>query len=50
MVELEQYSRREYVELLGLPEDAQGEEHENPVVQSFEIAGMDVGKRHFHTI
>ena len=50
VAELEQYSRREYVELIGLPEDTQGEEHENPVVQPFEIAGVDVAKRHFHAI
>ena len=50
VAELEQYSRREYAELIGLPEDTQGEEHENPVVQPFEIAGVDVAKRHFHAI
>ena len=50
MAELEQYSRREYVELIGLPEDTHGEELENSVVQAFEIAGVNVVKHNFHAI
>ena len=38
MAELEQYSRRKCVELIGLPEDTHGKELENSVVQAFEIA------------
>ena len=50
MAELEQYSRRECVELIGLPEDTHGEELENSVVQAFEIARVNVEKRDFHAI
>ena len=50
MAELEQYSRRECVELIGLPEDTHGEELENSVVQVLEIAGVNVEKRDFHAI
>ena len=50
MAELEQYSRKECVELIGLPEDTHGEELENSVVQAFEIAGVNVVKRDFHAI
>ena len=42
MAELEQYSRRECVELIGLPEDTHGEELENSVVQAFEIVRVNV--------
>ena len=50
MAELEQYSRRECVELIGLPEDTHGEELKNSVVQAFEIAGVNVVKRDFYAI
>ena len=50
MAELERYSRRECVELIGLPEDSQGREPENSVVQVFEIARVNVDKRDFHAI
>ena len=50
IAELEQYSRRECVELIGLPEDTHGEELENSVVQEFKIAGVNVVKRDFHDI
>ena len=50
MPELEQYSCRECVELIGLPEDNRGEELENSVVLAFEIAGVNVEKRDFHAI
>ena len=42
MAEFEQYSRRECVELIGLPEDIHGEKLKNSVVQAFEIAGVNV--------
>ena len=50
MAELEQYSRRKCVELIGLPEDTHGEELENSVVQAFKIAWVTVVKRSFHAI
>ena len=45
-----QYSYRECVEQIGLPENTHVEELENSVVQAFEIAGVNVKKRDFHTI
>ena len=50
VTELEQYTRRECVELIGPPEDTHGEGLENSVVQAFEIAGVNVVKRDFHVI
>lgn len=50
MAEQEQYSRRECIELVGLPEDTNGEELEDLVVQTFETAGVHVRKRDFHAI
>ena len=50
MAELEQYTRREYVELIELPGDNRGEELENSVVQAFEITEVNVDKRDFHAI
>ena len=50
MAELEQYSRRKCVELIGLAEDSHGREPENSVVQVFEIARVNVDKRDFHAI
>ena len=47
---MEQYSRRECVELIGLPEDTHREELENSVVQAFKIAWVNVVKRDFHAI
>ena len=47
---LEQYSCKECVELIGLPEDTHREEFENYVVQAFEIAGVNVEKLYFHAI
>ena len=50
VTELEQYSRRECVELIGLPEDTHGDGLENSVVQALEIAGVNMVKRDFHVI
>lgn len=50
MSEQEQYSRRECIELVGLPSDLNGEELENAVVNTFEIAGINIGKRNFHAV
>ena len=50
MVELEQYFRTEFIELIGLPEDNHGKKLDNSVVQAFEIAGVNVDKRDFHAI
>ena len=47
---LEQYSHRESVELIELPEDTHGEELENSEGQAFEVAGVNVKKRNFCTI
>ena len=47
---MEQYSCREYLELIGLPEDTHGEKLENSVMQAFEISGVNVDKRNFHAI
>ena len=50
LAEQEQYSRRECVELVGLPQDTNGGELEELVVQAFETAGVHVQKRDFHAI
>ena len=50
MSEQEQYSRRECIELVGLPSDLNGEELENAVINTFETAGIDIGKRNFHAV
>ena len=50
VTELEQYSRRECVELIGLPEDTHGDGLENSVVQAFEIAGVNMVRCDFHVI
>ena len=50
MSEQEQYSRRECIELVGLPSDLNGEELENAVINTFETAGINIGKRNFHAV
>ena len=50
MSEQEQYSQRECIELVGLPTDINGEELENAVIDTFEIAGINIGKRNFHAV
>ena len=50
LVEQEQYSRREYNELCGLPEDADEEDLVNLVVDAFEVDEVPVTRRDFHAI
>lgn len=46
----QQYSRRESIEFVGLPEDLNGEDLEKKVVEVFEHAGVPVNQRDFHAI
>ena len=46
----QQYSRRETVELVGLPEDLDGGKLEAKVVEVFEHAGVPVSPQSFHAI
>ena len=50
MSEQEQYSRRECIELVGLPNNISGEELENAVIDTFQIAGINIGRRNFHAV
>ena len=50
MSEQEQYSRRECIELVGLPSNINREELENAVINTFEAAGINIGKRNFHAV
>ena len=46
----QQYSRRECVELVGLPEEVSGGALEAKVVEAFKYAGVTVTSRDFHAI
>ena len=46
----EQYTRRECVELVGLPTELHGDQLEDYVVEVFQTADVEVNKRSFHTI
>ena len=50
MSEQEQYSRREYIELVGLPNNINEEELENAVIKTFQVAGINIGRRNFHAV
>ena len=50
LAEQEQYTRRECVEIVGLPQDINGEDLENHVVKTFDAAGVQVTRRSFHAI
>ena len=50
MSEQEHYSRRECIELVGLPSNINGEELENAVVKTFQVAGINIGRRNFHAV
>lgn len=50
MTSQEQYTRREFIKLVVLPENIKGEEQENVVVDIFQVTEINVGKRHFHAI
>ena len=50
LAEQEQYSRRECIEIVGLPQDANRGELEDLVVETFDTAGVQVKRRDFHAI
>ena len=50
LAEQEQYSRRECVVLVGLPEDTHGEDLEVDVLDTFDVAGIKLKNRNFHAI
>ena len=50
IAEQEQYSRRETVELVGLPDNTNDGELEDAVIKIFEEPGVKVTKRSFHAI
>ena len=50
MSEQEQYSRRECIELVGLPNNINGEELKNAVIKTFQVAGINIGRRNFHAV
>ena len=50
MSEQEQYSRRECIELVGLPSNINGEELENAVIKTFQVAGINIGRQNFHAV
>ena len=50
MSEQEHYSRRECIELVGLPNNIDGEELENAVVKTFQVARINIGRRKFHVV
>ena len=50
IAEQDEYSRRETVELVGLPDNTNDGELEDAVIKTFEEAGVKVTKRSFHAI
>ena len=50
LAEQEQYSRRECIELAGLPEDIHGEDLEAGGMDTFDVAWIKLKKRSFHAI
>ena len=50
MSQQEQYSRRECLELMGLPNNIAKDKLENAVVKTFQVAGINVGRRNFHAV
>ena len=50
IAEQQQYSRRETVELNGLPDNTNNGELKDAVIKSFEEAGVSVTKRSFHAV
>ena len=50
IAEQQQYSRRETVELNGLPDNTNNGELKDAVIKSFEEAGVNVTKRSFHAV
>ena len=50
LAEPEQYTRRECVDIVGLPGNLKGEELEAAVLDVFEVAGVPMEERDFHPI
>ena len=50
LAEQEQYTRRECVDIVGLPGNLKGEELEAPVFSVSEVAGVPMEKRDFHAV
>ena len=50
IAEQDEYSRRETVELVGLPDNTNDGDLEDAVIKTFEEAGVKVTKRSFHAI
>ena len=50
LAEQEQYTRRECVDIVGLPENLKGEELEAAVLNVFEVVGVPMEKGDFHAI
>ena len=50
MSQQEQHSRRECFELVGLPNNIDKDKLENAVVKTFQVAGINVGRRNFHAV
>ena len=50
LADQKQYTRRECMDIVGLPENLKGEELEAAVLNSFEVAGVPMEKRDFHAI
>ena len=50
LAEQEQYTRRECVDIVGLPKNLKGEDLEAALLNVFEEAGVPIEKRGFHAI
>ena len=50
MSEEEQYSRRECIELVVLPNKINGKDLDNAVVKTFQVAGINIRRRNFHAV
>ena len=50
MSQQEQHSRRECFELVELPNNIDKDKLENAVVKTFQVAGINVGRRNFHAV
>ena len=50
MSQQEQHSRRECFELVELPNNIDKDKLENALVKTFQVAGINVGRRNFHAV
>ena len=50
MSEEEQYSRRECIEHVGLPNKINGKDLDNAAVKTFQVAGINIRRRNFHAV